>query len=419
MPLQPELQLHHTDQVEQNAPNAQSGKPLKVALISCGLGNVRRGFEVSTDRWFQVLKEHPGLEVKLFCGGRQPGGSLVWNIPRDWVMNSPLAIFKPLNRRRFWEFCYGVEQISFGLFYWPDLFKFRPDVVWIKEVPFGYFLPFYRAVLGLNFKTVFANGGAFQPSTYKDFDFIQHLTQESFDEAQQRGIPVEKMTTLTNTITFNEPQESKEQIRTSFGYKPEDHVVMCVSAWNAYHKRIDYIIEEIASIDSTDIQLMLCGHPDAETAVLKELARRKLEGRVKWLSLSEKDVHRAMRGADTFVLASLKECLGNSIAEAVLAGLPVVTHSHTASRFILGDQSEWIVDLSQTGTLKNRICELRNDKQASARIKVYQERVAGLFSPKALVPRFYDMCKRLTRRAPSTVREPQLSHTGNASGENS
>ncbi len=46
---------------------------------------------------------------------------------------------------------------------------------------------------------------------------------------------------------------------------------MCVSAWNAYHKRIDYIIEEIASINSTDIQLMLCGHPDAETAVLKEL----------------------------------------------------------------------------------------------------------------------------------------------------
>ncbi len=95
----------------------------------------------------------------------------------------------------------------------------------------------------------------------------------------------------------------------------------------------------------------------------------------------KKDVHRAMRGADTFVLASLNECLGNSIAEAVLAGLPVVTHSHTASRFILGDHSEWIVDLSQSGALKYRICQLRNDKQAPERIKLYQERVADLFSP--------------------------------------
>ncbi len=73
------------------------------------------------------------------------------------------------------------------------------------------FLTILQAVLGLNFKTVFANGGAFQPSTYKDFDFIQHLTQESFDEAQQRGIPVEKMTTLTNTITFNEPKNRKNR----------------------------------------------------------------------------------------------------------------------------------------------------------------------------------------------------------------
>lgn len=388
--------------------------PIKVALISCGLGNVRRGFEVSTDRWFQVLKQHPDLQVRLYCGGKQPGGSLVWNIPRDWVMNSPLALLRPINPRRFWEFSYGVEQISFGLFFWPDLVKFKPDIVWTKEVPFGYFLPFYRALLGLKFKTVFANGGAFLPKTYKDFDFIQHLTRESLDEALAEGISSDKMLTLTNTITYHEPKETRAEIRARFGYAPNDYVVICVSAWNAYHKRIDYLINEIAAADDKHINLMLCGHPDAETGVLKELARHKLGGRVKWLSLPEEEVHRAMRAADTFVLCSLAECLGNSIAEAVMAGLPVITHSHTASRFILGEDNEWLTDLSQPGQLAKRLIELKNDQDARERIKSAQERVKELFSADTLVPRFYDMVTRLTQPAPQTVTssaENQSNHT--------
>ncbi len=51
------------------------------------------------------------------------------------------------------------------------------------------FLAILQSGTRSHFKTVFANGGAFQPSTYKDFDFIQHLTRESFDEAQQRVQP--------------------------------------------------------------------------------------------------------------------------------------------------------------------------------------------------------------------------------------
>ena len=418
------MAIHHLE-LGQKAHLADKA-PLKVALVSCGLGNVNRGFEVSTDRWYQVLKTHPGLDVRLFTGGKHPGGNMVLNIPRDWVMMSPLALFKPLNRRRYWEFCYGVEQISYGLFFWPDLVKFQPDVVWTKEVPFGYFLHIYRAALGMSFKTIFANGGGFRPRTYKDFDFIQHLTQESYEEALAYGIPAGKMNTLTNSILFHETADSRETIRSDLGFSNDDCVVICVAAWNAYHKRINYLIDEIALLNDPSVKLVLCGHPDAETGSLKQQARHKLADRIKWLTLSEAQVHRAMKGADIFVLPSTRECLGNSIAEAVMAGLPVIVHPTTASRFIFGtDESEWFTDLSTPGDLAARLQELRHDRECRQRILLARPRACQLFAPEALVPRFYDMAAGLScdpgdaRRRPDleqSDRRENIGTTGSANG---
>lgn len=377
---------------------APAERPLRLALVSCGLGNVKRGFEVSTDRWYRTLKDTPGLDVKLFCGGFHPGGKFVLNIPRDWVMMSPLSVLSAVNRRRFWEFCYGVEQVSFGLFYWPELALFKPDIVWTKEVPFGYFLPIYKKALGLNFKTVFANGGAFRPSTYKDFDYIQHLAPNSFDEALDFGIPAEKMTTLTNAVMFKEPRETREQLREEFGYANDDFVVMTASAWNAYHKRIDYLINEVAAIDDPKVKLLLCGHPDAETTVLKELAQEKLGDRVKWMTLPEDKVPRAMKMADVFALGSLHESLGNVIPEAVMAGLPIVMNVCSSSKFIFGEKTEWAIDASTPNNMRDRLMQLRADQRARARMEEERPRVIQQFSPESLAPRFLQMARSICGR---------------------
>jgi glycosyltransferase involved in cell wall biosynthesis len=282
--------------------------------------------------------------------------------------------------------------------------------VWTKEVPFGYFLPIYRAILGMKFKIIFANGGAFRPQTYKDFDFIQHLTQESYDEACHFGISPEKMAAITNIVNFHETSESRRELRKAFGYSDDDYLVICVSAWNAYHKRIDYLINEVGTIDNPRVKLLLCGHPDAEYSVLKKLAQEKLADRVKWMTLPEQDVHRALRAADVFVLPSLEECLGNSIIEAVFAGLPVVASNHTASRFIFGCESEWVIDLSKEGALKDRLLALRSDTGARERIQGSKERVDALFSRQSLIEKFYNMVVKVTGNssAPRTVHMDQL-----------
>ena len=84
-----------------------------------------------------------------------------------------------------------------------------------------------------------------------------------------------------------------------------------------------------------------------------------------------------------------------SLAEAIMAGLPVITHSHSASRFILGEDSQWIVDLSKPRSISSRLASLRVDSGARLRVLQSRKRVCELFAAENLVPRFYDMVTRL------------------------
>ncbi|CAN5572242.1 hypothetical protein BH10CYA1_BH10CYA1_21550 [soil metagenome] len=378
-----------------------SSEQIKLALISCGLGNVHRGFEVSTARLFKTLKERSDFDVRLYSGGKHEGAKFIWNIPRDEVLRSPLKLISRINDRRFWEFCYGVEQVSFALSVLPDLFKFQPDVIWTKEVPFGYFLDAYRKIFGFKYKVIFANGGAFNPPTYKDFDYIQHLQPESYNDAIQFGLPLEKNLTLTNFLYFEKSQKTRKELRAEFGYCDDDWVVICVAAWNRYHKRIDYLIEEVAQLADKNVKLMLCGHPEPDIDYLRKLAAEKLPGRVQWLTLTEAKVHEALQASDVFVLPSLNEGLGNAMAEAALAEVPVVCHSHAASRFVLGDE-KWTTDLSQPGALTARLTQIKENPPTAEELKKLAGTVHNVFSAEALLPRFCDMVETAKGAPPST-----------------
>ena len=51
-----------------------------------------------------------------------------------------------------------------------------------------------RKLFHLKFKIIFANGDALEPPSYEDFDQIQDLYTDSFDEAARFGIEEEKIT---------------------------------------------------------------------------------------------------------------------------------------------------------------------------------------------------------------------------------
>jgi glycosyltransferase involved in cell wall biosynthesis len=363
---------------------------IKVGLVSCGLGRVHRGFEVSTSRLFRAICQLPDLEVKLFTGGNFDGSTPVINLPRDFLLNTILRPATMINERRVWELAYGIEQISFAMGLMGELLAWQPDVIWTKEAPFAHILWTTRGLLRLNFKIVFANGGGFKPSTYAMFDHIQHLHLHSYERAVAAGMSPSKMRVLPNVLPPIETSLSRLKARASFGYTADDWVIICVAAWNRHHKRIDYLIEEVASLKDHTVKLLLCGHPEPDTKSLKSLARRKLGDRVQWHTLPESEIPRALKAADVFVLPSLNELFGSASIEAAMAGVPVVAHPHGSSSMLI-DHGFQATDLSKSGNLAKKLRQIRRRPPDPQELKRLAEAICNRFSETSLATRFGEM----------------------------
>ena len=370
-----------------------ASRPIKLALVSCGLGRVQRGFEISTSRWQAALSPDPRLELRVFSGGVFPNAERVWNIARNDTLDSPLSIFRPLDERRFWDLCYRLEQTTFSMGFIPKLLSWQPDIVWTKELPLGRLLMVIRKLFRLEFKIIFANGDALDPIRYKDFDQIQHLYPDSFEKAAQSGIAEEKMHLLPNCVFYATPGESREQLRQQFGFRSDDFIIISVAAWNRYQKRLDYLIKEVAALRDPSVKLLLCGHPEAETKALKLLAAKELGTNVRWFTLAPEDIHRALYISNVFVLPSFREGLPNALIEAVMAELPVICHPHPGGKYILEDD-QWLVDLSAKGALTNRLKTLRARPLPEEEIKRLQNRAIERFSSDTLAGEFYEMVRR-------------------------
>jgi len=369
-------------------------RPIKVALISGGLGRVHRGFEVSTKRLFDALQKYTSLEVRLFAGGKFDGAKEVINIPRDFLLNTVLLPVAFLNRRRIWEFAYGVEQVTFAVFVLADLMQYQPDIVWTKEAPLAHILYCARIMFGLKFKILFANGGGFKPETYAIFDHIQQLEASAVAAALATGVPECKMTVLPNALPFQTTRLSRAEARSSFGFSPTDFVVVCVAAWNSYHKRIDFLIEEVANMSDPSIHLLLCGHPEPDSRRLKDLARRKLGNRAHWYTLPEREIPRALRAADVFVLPSISEHFGSAALEACAAALPVVVHPNGATR-LLSDTTLETTDLSKPGSIQKRLTQLKSNPPRQEDMQRLAQIVKERFSEKVMSENFLQMVQGL------------------------
>lgn len=371
----------------------QSVQPTKIGLLSSGLGTVNRGFEVTTARWYESIKDMPGISAKVYAGGNYPGSVRGWNLPRDLMLNSPLRHLAVAHERGFWETCYTVEQVTFSICL-PDLLFWRPHIVWTKEVPLAHFLHVYKYMFGLRYKIIFANGGAFQPSTYKAFDYIQHLHPDSFSEAEAAGIPASRMEVLPNCVFYSKPAQTKQQLRTKYGYNENDWIVVCVAAWNSFQKRLDYLIDEVSKVQDERVKLLLCGQPELETDSLKQLAAERLGSRVKWLTLSPDEVHEALTMSDVFVLSSFREGLASSIIEAALAGLPVISHPHSGGKFILQDDT-WMTDMSVSGALTEKLNAFKAQPPSRDQLMRLQSSAQARFSRDVLPGKFIKMCEKV------------------------
>jgi 1,2-diacylglycerol 3-alpha-glucosyltransferase len=366
------------------------GQPLEVFLVCSGLGHVNRGFESFTDECFQALSEAEGVRVHLFQGAGRPAPrrTVLPTLGRKSLLARGAA--RVLRRDPF-----SVEQQSFFHRLVPHLVRRSPDLVYFSEPLLGTLLHRWRRSTGAEFRLLLSNGGPV-PTSFRDWDHVQQLTPGAYRRGVAAGWPANRQSVLPYGIEAGAPSEpatgeETRAIRRRLGLPSDCPVLLCVAAVDAAHKRVDYVIRELAALGASAPHLVVLGETGAETKAILAEARALANG-CTVRCVARADVREYYRTADAFVLASLQEGFGRVFLEAMLHGLPCIAHDYDVPRFVVGPLGIF-GDLRCPGALAELVPRALGPRPADTRFRL-QRRVQRRFSWTALQGRYTAMLHR-------------------------
>ena len=362
-------------------------------MVCSGLGTTRRGYEVFFDSFYRRVQGAPELDVRLFKGGGRsmPGERRVWNLPRrsraaEWLGETLQVGMPELGRG------YYIEQASFLIGLIPHLLTGRPDLVYFSDKDLGDLLWRWRKVAKQDFKLLFRNGGPYPPP-YPRFDYVQQVTRPLFQAALRMGCSETQQHLLP--AGFDVPgglglldEADRFALRTRLQLPKDRPIVLSVSAINAVHKRLDYVVRELSMLPEPRPHLVILGQPDAETPKILRLCHDLLgASHFTVETVGPEYVNDYYRASDVFVLASTREGFGRVWVEALSHGLPCIAHDFEVSRYVLGDHGMF-GDLEQEGALAALLHEQLQRRFSPELARARHQSAYERFSWAKLVPEY-------------------------------
>jgi glycosyltransferase involved in cell wall biosynthesis len=382
----------------------------RVVLVCSGLDHARRGFESFARECFEALRGEAGIELELLKGSGRPGPGErpVATLRRDRL--PARALGRLVGARPF-----RVEALAFGLALLPRLARRRPDLVYLSEWDTARALAAVRSLTGLQFKLLLCNGG-FAWQGFEHLDQVQELTPPARDYVLERGGEPRRHTVLPlgfrlGPVLRAPSAEERAGLRKRWDLPADREIVISVAALNRRHKRLDYVVEEVAGLPEPRPFLLLVGEPDAETPGLRRLAADRLGPRGHALrTVAVAEVPDLLRASDRFVLASLVEAQGRALIEAAGQGVPCIAHESAVTRFALGEYGLF-GDLTRPGALTRLLLRAPDPELAvAAHRHVYEH-----FSWDRLRPRYAELFRRVIydgSAAPEDANNTVSSSTG-------
>lgn len=364
-------------------------------VIACGgIGFAHRGFETLSRECFDVLSDRDDIEVFLVKGrgSRSARERVAPTFGRDSTVARAAA--RVLGRDTLY-----TEALGFTVSLIPILARIRPDVVYISEWYVGRGLVRWRRRSGSRFKLLLSNGGIYPPERFDGFDHVHQLTPHELERAVEAGVPVERQTLLELGL----PREAgrhvpsaaeRERLRAALGLPAGRQVVLSVAALGP-HKRIGYLVRELAALPPPRPFLMLLGQREHGAAELIAEARELLgEDGFATGTVAPERVTDYYAASDVFVLTSLWEAFGRVMVEALAHGLPCVVHDGPTQRFVLGDHGGLYGDFTRdgglAGLLPQALAAAGDDAARERRRRAARER----FAWDALAPRYVEMMRK-------------------------
>jgi glycosyltransferase involved in cell wall biosynthesis len=368
-------------------------------MVCSGLDHAMRGFESFARECFDVLRDDPGLDIELVKGSGPPGDRerSVPTLTRD----SPLA--QALGRLTGRE-PFRFEHAQFALSVLPLVLRRRPHVIYLSEWHTALVLAWLRRATGRRFKLVL-NNGTMAWTGFDHLDHVQQLTPAAVELVLEHGADPARQSMLPLGFDIEpgfEPvgDEERAALRARLGLPAGRRIVVSVAALNRHHKRMDYLIEEVARLPEDERPfVLLVGQAEAETDGIRALAAERLGGGGHSIrTVPQREVRDLSRASDAFVLASLGEGLPRALIEATATGLPCLTHDYGVTRFALGPHGRF-ADFSRPGGLAGLLRSDVGERDPAAARERHRYAYEN-FGWDSLRPRYVELLRRVAADPP-------------------
>jgi 1,2-diacylglycerol 3-alpha-glucosyltransferase len=361
---------------------------MRIAIICSGLDHTRRGFETFSSGLFGALSGH--IDVTLFKGSGQRGPGQV--------------VVPCLRRNGVSEDSYLREQRTFAISVFPRLLIGHFDLVHYSDHALGSALWHLRRWTGARIPLLFSNGGPSYPWWFKPGTYIHQVAPAHYDEACRSGIAPDRMYLVPYGIKVQDfvAANRKSSARAKLGIPMDATVVLSAAALKITHKRLDYLINEFASLKESVYFLCMAGERTDETVQIETMAKRILHGRYLFLTLDREEMPTLFSAADIFVHPATFEGFGLVLIEAMAAGLPVIAHDTDHFRWLL-DGAAIFIDMTSEGALSSVLQQMGRDmiSKEELRRKGY-DRVQA-FEWQTLVPQYITMYEAVVAANKSKV----------------
>ncbi len=293
------------------------------------------------------MKSQVSDGVEKLASDPQSNERVVWCLPRTGKMAS--SIGKLTGRSS-----YAVEQWSSLPAVIREMRRFRPQVVFTSEANLMFLLRRFRNLIGVPFRVLYSNGGPVRPP-FDRHDFVHQVAPYYLEQALSANEPSAKHILVPYGIQIRNPPihdpHSKRLLRTRLGLPIDRPIVLSVGWIAKQHKRMDYVIKELANCQEPRPYLVMLGAIDDASPPVIDLAKKLLgEGNFAVRTVPYSETSDYYSSADLFVLGSLAEGFGRVYIEALMHGLPTIGHKHPVIEWVLGDVGK-VADLNVDGSL--------------------------------------------------------------------
>lgn len=343
---------------------------MRICIASSGLGHVSRGIETWAKDLSYALVER-GESVLLCKGGGEVNADFERVIP-CFQRSSPITQ-KLVDRwlsRGFWRLgigsSYGLEQTTFALGLLKYLRRYSIDLLHVQDPGVALITQNARKLGLVRTRTVLGHGTNEPLDFLRKITYLQQLAPFHLDQTRDAGVWKPTWTAIPNFIDTDVFRPgSGATLRNELGIPRDGLVILTVAAIKRNHKRIDYLLEEVALLltmaPQIPIWLVVAGGSEPDTDELVRRGREMLGDRVRFLIRFPRErMPELYRLADAFALCSLREMMPIALLEATASGLTCLVHRYPVSQWIVGPAGE-SVDMSEPRALSTALLTLLGD----------------------------------------------------------